>query len=196
MTQAREPHQHSPAELLDFWFGPPGSPERGRDRAEWWEVDSAFDAELRRRFLPLHEAAAAGALDGWTATPEGALALVVALDQLPRNMFRGSPCAYAADAKAREVAKAALARGDDRGFPFEMAKFFYLPLMHSEELEDQRRCLALCEARPGGAEAADFARRHLEIVARFGRFPHRNAILGRPSTAEEVEFLKQPGSSF
>jgi uncharacterized protein (DUF924 family) len=196
MTQARKPDPHSPAELLDFWFGAPGSPERGRDRAMWWEADPGFDAELRRRFLALHEAAAAGALDAWRATPEGALALTVALDQLPRNMFRGTPRAYGTDAQAREVAKAALARGDDRGLPFEMAKFFYMPLMHSEKLEDQRRCLALCKARPEGAGAADFARGHLEIVERFGRFPHRNAILGRPSTEEELEFLKQPGSSY
>jgi uncharacterized protein (DUF924 family) len=196
MTQPRRPEPHRPAELLDFWFGALGSSERGRDREIWWKVDPAFDAELRLRFLPLHEAAAAGALDGWTATPEGALALIVALDQLPRNMFRGTARAYATDARAREIAKAALARGDDGAFPFEMAKFFYLPLMHSEDIEDQRRCLALCEGSPEGARTADFARQHLEIVARFGRFPHRNAALGRSSTAEEIEFLKQPDSSF
>ena len=185
-----------PHELLDFWFGPPGSPERGQDRRMWWEVDPAFDAELRRRFLGLHEAAAAGALDAWRATPEGALALILALDQLPRNMFRGAPRAYATDARALAVAKAALARDDDRGLPFELAKFFYLPLMHSEDVGDQRRCLALCEARPEGARTAEFARGHLAIVERFGRFPHRNALLGRKSTPEELEFLKQPDSSY
>lgn len=196
MTQAGKSDPHSPAELLDVWFGAPGSPERGQDRPLWWQVDPAFDAELRRRFLALHEAAASGALDAWRATAEGALALVLALDQLPRNMFCGTSRAFATDAQALAVAKAALARGDDREFPFEMAKFFYLPLMHSEDLEDQRRCLALCEAGPEGAATAEFARGHLRIVERFGRFPHRNAILGRPSTAEELEFLKQPGSSY
>lgn len=187
---------HDPRALLDFWFAPPGSPEHGEDRAVWWEADPAFDAELRRCFLDLHEAAAAGRLDAWPETPEGALALVLALDQLPRNMFRGTPRAYATDERARAVAEAALARGDDRALPFELAKFLYLPFMHSEDLADQRRCLALCEARPGGELTADFARRHLEIVERFGRFPHRNAVLGRPSTAEELAFLEEPGSSF
>lgn len=157
---------------------------------------SRLGPELRRRFLGLHEAAASGALNGWTATPEGALALVVALDQLPRNMFRGTPRAFATDPEARRRADAALVRGDDRRFPFHMAKFFYLPFMHSEALDDQRRCLALCAASPNGADTAEWARRHLDIVERFGRFPHRNAVLGRASTPEELEFLKEPGSSF
>jgi uncharacterized protein (DUF924 family) len=189
----------TPEDVLDFWFGPPGSPEREGDREPWWRADRAFDAEVRRRFLGLHEAAAVGRLDGWRATPEGALALVLALDQFPRNMFRGTPRAYATDASALAVAEEALARGFDRRLPFTLAKFFYMPPMHSEDPARQRRCVALVEARrgePGGERSLRSARRHCEIVERFGRFPHRNAVLGRPSTAAELAFLREPDSSF
>jgi len=188
-----------PIDVLDFWFGAPGSPERAGDRELWWSVDAAFDEEVRRRFLDLHEAAAAGRLDGWRDSPESALALVLALDQLPRNMFRGTPRAYATDARALAAAEAALARGFDRALPFAMAKFFYLPLMHSEEAARQRRCVALFEPHrdaPAGEKSLESARRHLEIVERFGRFPHRNAVLGRSSTPEEAAFLTEPNSSF
>lgn len=189
----------NPEDVLDFWFGSAGSPEREGDRELWWSVGTAFDEEVRRRFLGLHEAAAAGGLGGWRGSPEGALALVLALDQFPRNMFRGTPRAYATDARALAAAEAALARGFDRALPFTMAKFFYLPLMHCEEVELQRRCVALFEPHrdaPAGEKSLESARRHLEIVERFGRFPHRNAVLGRSSTAEEVDFLTEPNSSF
>ncbi|HET6468179.1 MAG TPA: DUF924 family protein [Geminicoccaceae bacterium] len=175
-------------DVLDFWFGE-------RASALWFEKDPAFDAEIRERFLALVEAAAAGAHDDWLETPEGALALVVLLDQFPRNMHRGRPAAFAHDARAREVAAAALARGHDRALPAAQRSFLYLPFEHSEDLVDQDRSVALFRAL-GDPVGLDYAVRHREIVARFGRFPHRNAILGRASTPEEEVFLEGPQSSF
>jgi uncharacterized protein (DUF924 family) len=187
------------SELIDFWFGAPWSPERGRNRKPWFTKDAAFDAEVRRRFLETFEAALRGELLQWSTTPYGSLALVVLLDQFPRNMFRDSPRAFSADALALGAARSTIARGFDRALrPVERC-FIYLPFEHSEELAVQRRSVALfasLAAHPECASAIDYARRHFEIVARFGRFPHRNACLGRVSTAEETEFLKQPGSRF
>jgi uncharacterized protein (DUF924 family)/acyl-CoA thioesterase FadM len=192
-------------EVIDFWFGPPGSPARGRHRDCWFRRDPAvdpdtFDAEIRDRFLATHEAAAEGRLDHWLASPDGALALCVTLDQFPRNMFRGTPRAYATDAKVRALAGEALALGHDRVVPLSARLFFYLPFEHAENLDDQERAVALFRAAFEGTErgprAIESALRHHEIVARFGRFPHRNEILGRASTLEEVEFLKEPNSSF
>ncbi|WP_338089144.1 DUF924 family protein [Nannocystis pusilla] len=140
--------------------------------------------------------AASGALDGWGAAPRGALALVILLDQFPRNMFRGTPEAFASDAKAREVANAALDAGHEHALTQEERLFLYLPLEHSEELADQERCVELMRALDETPMWLDYAVRHRDVIARFGRFPHRNAVLGRESTAEECEFLMQPGSSF
>jgi uncharacterized protein (DUF924 family) len=186
-------------QLIDFWFAPEGDPGRERRRQIWFKSTAEFDAALRERFFADHERAAAGALAAWEAMPESALALLLLLDQVPRNIFRGSPRVYATDREARAVAGRALARGFDQRVPPVWRIFFYLPLMHSEDLVDQRRALELFAALPSDPDHPDArraARHHYEIIARFGRFPHRNAILGRTATAEEIAFLAEPESSF
>ena len=190
--------------VLDFWFLSPGDPEYGRMRKVWFAKDAAFDAEIRARFLADYEAAARGAYDVHAGTATGALALVILLDQFPRNLFRDDPRAFATDAKAREIANTAIARALDRQLRPVERMFLYLPFEHSEDLADQERAVALMESLPATpefpetvrAEVVDYARRHRDIVARFGRFPHRNAALGRVSTPEETAFLTQPGSDF
>jgi uncharacterized protein (DUF924 family) len=182
------------SEVLDFWFGAPDSRERGRPRKAWFEKSEIFDAEIRRRFLGAWERAARGELQSWLATPLASLALIVVLDQFPRNMFRGAARAFSSDSPALAAARSAIARGFDRLLSQAERGFAYLPFEHAEDLAAQRRSLALFEGL--GRERIEYARRHFEIIARFGRFPHRNAALGRPSTAEEIEFLGQPGSSF
>jgi uncharacterized protein (DUF924 family) len=157
----------------------------------WFAKDPAFDQRFRERFLLEHEAAARGEHASWQATPEGSLALIILLDQFPRNAFRGTPRMYATDAGARKVANLALAAGYEREFPLEMRKFFVLPFAHSEDLADQERAVAL--ARRLGADDLAHAEHHRDIVRRFGRFPHRNQILGRPSTPEETEYLANGG---
>jgi uncharacterized protein (DUF924 family) len=184
--------------LLDFWFGAPDDADRDLPRRLWFTVDPDFDAALRRHFCDDQGRAASGQLDHWVTAPDTCLALILVLDQLPRNLFRGSAEAYACDAQARMAARQALARGFDRTMPSVRRWFVYLPFEHSEELADQEASLALFGALPSSAhndDALRSVRRHHEIVARFGRFPHRNSILGRPSTAAELEFLKEPGSS-
>jgi uncharacterized protein (DUF924 family) len=186
-------------EVLEFWFGPPGAPEFGRDRSCWFVKSAEFDGLIRERFLATHEAAAAGQLDGWAERPLSGLALVVALDQFPRNLFRGAPRAFAADPKALAVARSLVARRFDDSLMAVQRSFVYLPFEHAEDLGAQRESLRLFErlaAGPSGARTLTYAMRHYAIVERFGRFPHRNAILGRASTTEELAFLAQPGSSF
>jgi uncharacterized protein (DUF924 family) len=195
----RPRHAGRAAALLDLWFGPEGSPGRGRPRRFWFEPPPGFDAALRRRFARDCVRAAAGLHDHWQSAPDTCLALLLLLDQLPRNLHRGSPSAYVSDHRAQAVARRALRRGFDRRVPTVWRWFFYLPFMHSEDLADQEAGLALLAAlppSPGKAEALIAARQHRDIIARFGRFPHRNRVLGRPSTAEEEDFLQQPGSSF
>jgi uncharacterized protein (DUF924 family) len=185
--------------LLDFWFRGLASPEGERRREVWFTVDPAFDAALRARFLDDQRRAAAGDYDGWRAAPDTCLALILLLDQLPRNLYRGSPAAYACDAKARAMAHHALERGFDRPQSPVRRCFLYLPFEHSEDLADQAVSLALFEALAGDLDdpkSLAAARRHHEIIARFGRFPHRNKVLGRLSTTEEQAFLKEPNSSF
>ena len=182
------------AEVLDFWFGAPGSRERGRPRKAWFQKAEPFDAEIRRRFLTTWERAARGELERWQATPLASLALVVTLDQFPRNMFRGTARAFASDSLALAAARETIAREFDRLLSPVERPFVYLPFEHAEDLAAQRRSLALFHGLD--REHVEYASRHFEIISRFGRFPHRNALLGRPSTAEEAEFLKQPGSSF
>ena len=179
------PHPPDPiaADLLAFWTA--AGPQR------WFRKDEAFDAEFRERFLPAHEAAGRGELAGWAATAEGALALLLLLDQFPRNAFRGSARSFATDPLARTVAQAALARGLDRQVAPELRNFFYLPFMHSEWLPDQDLVLPLCEQLPG--DAGRYARIHRDIIERFGRFPHRNPLLRRVSTHEEQAFLAAGG---
>jgi uncharacterized protein (DUF924 family) len=186
------------AALLDFWFGPADDPVRLQPRQIWFRSTSEFDVALRDAFLPDLEAATEGGLAAWEASADGALALVLLLDQLPRNLFRGTPRAYVTDPVARAAADRALERGFDQQVPPVWRQFFYLPFHHSGDLADQRRARALFEALPSEPDRAAglrYARRYHEIIARFGRFPHRNAILGRVSTAEEIAFLAEAGSS-
>jgi uncharacterized protein (DUF924 family) len=185
--------------LLDFWFGAPGSAERDRPRDIWFRTDPVFDETLRRQFLGDHERAASGACRAWLDAADSALALVLLLDQLPRNLFRGSPRAFASDPLARDAARQAIGRGFDRGMAPIRRWFLYLPFQHSELLADQELSVALTETLPDDgdkAEALDYARRHHIVIARFGRFPHRNRVLGRASTAEEAAFLQEKRAGF
>ncbi len=185
--------------LLEFWFGMPGTPECDRHRAVWFKPDPAFDAALRDGFYADHIAAVAGGCAGWEGACDTALALVLLLDQLPRNLNRGSADAFACDAEARAVASRAIANGFDHALPPVRRSFVYLPFEHSEDLADQERSLLLFASLPPGEyrdRALDSARRHHVIIARFGRFPHRNRALGRRSTLAEAAFLQEPGSSF
>jgi len=185
--------------VLDFWFLPPDHPSYGEFRRAWFATDAAFDDEIRRRFSSDVDAAASGKFDDWARHARGALALIVLLDQFPRNLLRGTPRAFAGDVKAREIADRAVRAGFDQALLAVQRVFVYLPFEHSETLADQDRCVALFEALPPAtwrAEAIEAGRRHREIIARFGRFPHRNAILGRLPTPEEAAFLKEPRSSF
>ncbi len=184
-------------DLLLFWFGQPA--QRGRRDERWFGKDEAFDSECRARFLSLHERAAAGELSAWRNRAAECLALILLLDQLPRNMFRATRRAFATDRLALEAARHAVAQGfDEDMLPVERL-FLYLPFEHSERLADQ---IAACEltqpleAFPETEDAYRYALAHRRVIERFGRFPHRNALLGRDSTPEEVEFLQQPGSSF
>jgi uncharacterized protein (DUF924 family) len=174
------------AEVLSFWFE-----EHPKD---WFVKNPALDAEIRERFLALHEAAAAGQLAHWADGPRACLALAIVLDQFPRNMFRGEARAFATDAQARAAARVILERGWNKAMTQPEQLFAYLPFEHSESLADQVLCCELM--KDFDAEQLRYAIRHREIIERFGRFPHRNAVLGRESTAAEREFLRQPGSGF
>lgn len=189
----------APQELLDFWFGAPGSPERGKPRTAWFKKSDAFDQEVRERFQPAYELAAGGQLAAWHETPHALLALIIVYDQFPRNMFRNDARAFATDAQALAAAE----RMVDLGWDMQLApierQFAYLPFEHAEDMAMQQRSLELFERvteDPALANIPAWARKHFDVIARFGRFPHRNAILGRASTPEEIEFLQQPGSSF
>jgi uncharacterized protein (DUF924 family) len=173
----------SPSDVLAFWR------EAGEDK--WFAKDDAFDTAIRERFLATYEAAAAGGLAGWEATAEGALALTIVLDQFPRNMFRGTARCFAADATARAVANRALKRSYELDVPAKERGFFFLPFMHSETLADQERCVALY--REAGDANLTYAIEHADIIRRFGRFPHRNAVLGRATTPDEQAFLDGGG---
>lgn len=200
------PAVHAPIVLANviravntFWFGEADDPAYGQARPQWFKKDPAFDAEIEKRFLKVIDTAAEGHLDMMAESPEGAVALVLVLDQFPRNVFRGDARAFAHDQKALAVAKRAVARGFDAEVLPMMRPFLYLPFEHSERLEDQERAVALFEGlaeEAGDTAGLDWAHKHLAIIKRFGRFPHRNAVLGRPSTAEEEQFLTQPDSSF
>ena len=200
----------TPATIHAFWFGPAADADAEaaiieRQSALWWRKQPAVDAEIRARFAPLVGRAAGGELDTWLGGLRGRLALVLLTDQFPRNIWRGEAAAFAFDVLALRWAKEALARGLDAGLrPIERV-FLYLPLEHSENLADQQHAVRLFDAlaasvsselRPAFDGFLDYARRHLEIIERFGRFPHRNAALGRETTAAEADFLRQPGSRF
>lgn len=195
MSDPSKPAIAAPEAILEFWFGP----EPGAFRDEWFRADAAFDAVLARDFATAWQAACAGQLDGWPETPRGALALVLLLDQLSRNLNRDSPLAFAADPRARAVVNDALARGLDASLAPIERSFLYLPFMHSETIADQERGLDLYRALPDSDwrhRNIDSATAHLGIIGRFGRFPHRNAVLGRESTEEELAFLAAEGRGF
>jgi len=180
--------------LIDFWFGPPGDPEREQFRQIWFRSTAEHDETLRRLFLGDYENAAAGRLGAWEAAADSALALLLLLDQIPRNIFRDTPGAYVTDAAARAVADRAIARDFDTAVPPAWRMFCYMPLHHSEDLADQRRAEALTaplrlDRDPERGSHRRYGMSYPDVIARFGRFPHRNRILGRPSTPEEVAFL-------
>jgi uncharacterized protein (DUF924 family) len=174
----------APQEIVAFWQ------EAGPER--WFAKDDAFDAAIRERFLETYEAAARGDLNEWELEHEGALAVILLLDQFPRNMFRGTRRAYATDDTALLAAERAIDRGHDRAVDPSLRRFFYLPFMHAEDPAMQERSVTLNEEF-GDPESIKYAHHHREIVARFGRFPHRNAILDRGTTAEEAAFLESDG---
>ena len=176
----------TPADILAFWR------DAGPDR--WYARDDAFDAEVRRRYLDLWQRAVAGELAPWETNDDGALALVIVLDQFPRNMFRDDIRTYASDHLARGVAQRAIERGADARIDGALREFLYLPFMHSERLADQLRCVELSQ-KAGLPESAKWAEHHADIIQRFGRFPHRNRLLGRTTTPEEQTFLDQGGFS-
>ncbi len=175
---------HAIHDVLEYWYSP-------RISQCWFASTPVLDDEIRARFEALWRGAAAGELDAWSETPEGALALAIVLDQLPLNMFRGKPAAFATEQRAVEVARQAIARGDDQHLPRDRVLFLYMPLMHSENLADQDQSVALFQSA-GLVSNLRFAEHHRGIVRRFGRFPHRNVILGRVSTAEERAYLASP----
>jgi uncharacterized protein (DUF924 family) len=177
-------HTATAADVVSFW--------RQAGPKRWFEADDAFDRTVRAKFLAVHEAAARGEFAVWEDTAAGALALVILFDQFPRNLFRGSARAFATDPLARAVASRAIARGFDRATDDSMRPFFYLPFMHSEALADQHRCVQLYETL-GDTEGAKYAIIHRDVIARFGRFPHRNRVLGRDTTRAEQEFLDSGG---
>ncbi len=186
--------------LLDFWFGPPGSAKHDTLRPIWFRRDDAFDARCKARFGARVEQALRGELDGWAAAPRGALARVLLLDQFTRNIFRGTPRAFAGDAQAIAAARAMVGSRQDLALPAVQRAFVYMPYEHAEGIETQHEAVRLfrqLEAADGRfADMRDYAERHRDVIERFGRFPHRNEILGRRSTAEEAEFLAEPGSRF
>ena len=174
----------TPDVILAFW--------RDAGPRRWYTPDDAFDAEVRQRFFDLWQRAAAGDLSTWEASDDGALALVIVADQFPRNMFRGDAKTYASDALAREVAHRAIERGVDVRIDPVLREFLYLPFNHSEHLSDQLRCIELSRAA-GNAENLKWAEHHADIIRRFGRFPHRNRLLGRATTPEEQAYLDEGG---
>lgn len=189
-----EPAEPRAEALLAFWFGLPGDPDYGRKRALWFERDEAFDAEIHGRFLADYEDAAAGRLDHWRQSADRCLALILLLDQVPRNLFRDDARAYASDAAARRIARFALEQEFDRALPWVRRLFLYLPFEHSEDVDDQRLAVALMRRIGDDEEARESrarAERYLAVIERFGRFPHRNAVLGRTSTPAEAAFLRQ-----
>jgi uncharacterized protein (DUF924 family) len=185
----------TPSAVLEFWFGP--TPHAVRDL--WFRKDAAVDAEIRSRFGDAIEAALGGAFRDWTATPHGTLARILLLDQFTRNAFRDTPRAFAGDAAALSMATSAVDAGDDRALDRYERWFLYMPFEHAEDTIAMERSLALftaLAADTGERSPLEWAEKHAVVVRRFGRYPHRNAILGRASTPEEIAFLKEPGSRF
>jgi uncharacterized protein (DUF924 family) len=191
----------TPQDVLDFWFGAPGSLDAGKPRREWFVKKDEFDAVIRDRFGAAIDQALAGGLRDWDAEgPQGTLARILVLDQFTRNAHRNTPRSFAGDALALAAAKSLVDSGADRELPPLQRAFAYMPFEHAEDAYMQERAVelfgVLAAEHPGFDEMLDYAHRHRGVIARFGRFPHRNEILGRASTPEEVEFLRQPGSRF
>jgi uncharacterized protein (DUF924 family) len=186
--------------VLDFWFGPATDPGHAQPREYWFRKDDAFDATIAQRFGALIEQALSGALDGWADAPAAALAQVIVLDQFTRNAFRDTARAFAGDARALAAAQRMVRDGADRHLLPVQRMFVYLPFEHAEDLATQREALRLfrqlAAEDPARADLLQWAQKHCDVIARFGRFPHRNDMLGRKSTREEIEFLAQPGSRF
>ncbi len=189
-----------PQDILNFWFGAPDSAEYGQPRKCWFEKNPTFDDEIRARFLDTLAEAATGRLTDWEASPESLLALIVLLDQFPRNLFRNDARAFATDPLALIHAQTLIQRGWDQQLAPLQRVFAYLPFEHSEDPARQDRAVALftalSEAQPGFEGYLDYAERHRVVIRRFGRFPHRNAALSRESTPEEIDYLQQPGAGF
>ena len=184
-------------EILRFWFG--AGADYGKAHKRWFEKDLTFDALVTKRYQKLHREMLDGGCREWLQTPRACLARIIVLDQFPRHVYRGSAGAFSSDPLALEAAKHLISQGWDRDMLPVERMFVYLPFEHSESLADQERACALCKplaAFPETATVHRYALAHRDIIARFGRFPHRNAALGRPSTPEETEFLRQPGSAF
>ncbi|NEQ42637.1 MAG: DUF924 domain-containing protein [Leptolyngbya sp. SIOISBB] len=188
--------------ILTFWFDDPAIPnsEYGRQRKIWFRKDPSFDQQVRDRFLSIYEQARQGTFAPWIEQPRSALALTILLDQFPRNMFRGTAHCFEADSQALATAQAAIAHQHDHALIPVERMFLYLPFEHSENIEHQRQAVSLFEALARSApelqSTLDYAYRHRDVIAQFGRFPHRNESLGRESTEAEILFLKQPGARF
>lgn len=182
-------------QVLDFWFGTHDDPEYGHPKTFWFNSTPEIDQTIKDTFLSAYEKALAGELDDLMGSAEGCLTLVLILDQFPRNMFRGTGQAFASDKKALSISKHAIEKGFNNELTDFKCKFLYMPFMHSENLEDQNQGIELFR-QIGESSGIDYAIMHRDIIARFGQFPHRNEILGRKSTPEEIEFLKGPNSSF
>ena len=193
-------HANDAEAVLEFWFGTPGSPEAATQRPQWFRKDAAFDAAIAQRFGAQIEGALQGALAHWAAAPGSALAQIVVLDQFTRNAFRGTARAFAGDVRALAAAQAMVGAGQDLALPPLRRAFVYLPCEHAESLAMQdeavRLFTRLVADAPGFDPMLDYAQRHRAVIERFGRFPHRNAALGRGSTSDEIAFLAEPGSGF
>ncbi len=182
----RQKSQIQPIDVLDFWFS-------AENQAKWFIKNSVFDEEITRKFLNIYDAAAKEQLDHWKKSALGVLALIITLDQFPRNMFRNTAKSFVTDTKALSLTKYAIAAKMDVGMSNDHKQFLYMPLMHSENLEDQKLGFELFTYDP---QIQSYAKMHMDIIEKFGRFPHRNQILGRQSTEEELEFLKMPNAGF
>ncbi len=185
--------------VINFWFGAPGTSEHGTNRAEWFKKDDAFDASITNNFLEDYERAASGHYDDWASTGKGALALLILLDQFPRNMFRNNAKSFATDPKALKIAASMVNGGQDKAMSKEEQFFVYLPFEHAEDITMQEQCLELTAAMPQGKTENSpyyWAKQHYDVIARFGRFPHRNEVLGRTNTPEEDDYLSNPGAGF
>ncbi len=196
-TPTLDPHAQ---DVLDFWFGAAGSATEGRRRDEWFRKDDGFDHEIADRFLPWIERALRGELSAWATRPDGALASILLLDQFTRNAFRDTPRAFAGDPQALALASAAVGSGQDLALSVVQRAFIYLPFEHAEGMAMQDEAVRLMKRLaledPGSDDLLAYAKKHRDVIFRFGRFPHRNDILGRRSTVEEMSFLAQPGSRF